>query len=267
LIGFSAYTAYNCALFFNPVIRAQYRAEYGSEPKVEANDVFFAIHAVVLTVVTVVQCFVYERGAQRLSVTASVLIVCAALAALVYAGLLGANVVHKTSWLHFLIFVSYIKLGVTLIKYIPQAYMNFVRRTTDGFNMQNVLLDFTGGFLSVAQLLMDCAVTKDWSGIAGDPVKFGLGLTSMVFDVLFMVQHFVLFPANNARYARARAAMALLSADDADELRTILNSDGITRDPSVLSVHSPRVRAVLHDIHNNSPSPSTGDSASLLPSQ
>lgn len=31
------------------------------------------------------------------------------------------------------------------------------------------------------------------SGIAGDPVKFGLGLMSMVYDVVFMVQHYCLF--------------------------------------------------------------------------
>ena len=41
---------------------------------------------------------------------------------------------------------------------------------------------------------MDCAVSGDWSGIEGDPVKFGLGFTSMVFDVIFMVQHYCLYP-------------------------------------------------------------------------
>jgi hypothetical protein len=32
------------------------------------------------------------------------------------------------------------------------------------------------------------------SGIEGDPVKFGLGLASMVYDVIFMAQHYCLFP-------------------------------------------------------------------------
>lgn len=56
-----------------------------------------------------------------------------------------------------------------------------------------MLLDFVGGLLSLAQLLMDCAVKGDWSGISGDPVKFGLGFVSMVFDVVFMFQHYVLY--------------------------------------------------------------------------
>ena len=57
-----------------------------------------------------------------------------------------------------------------------------------------MLLDFAGGSLSVAQLVMDCTVTSDWSGVQGDPVKFGLGFTSMVFDVVFMIQHYILYP-------------------------------------------------------------------------
>jgi hypothetical protein len=27
--------------------------------------------------------------------------------------------------------------------------------------------------------------------VSGDPVKFGLGLFSMIFDIVFMLQHFV----------------------------------------------------------------------------
>jgi hypothetical protein len=59
--------------------------------------------------------------------------------------------------------------------------------------IHNVLLDFTGGFLSVVQLFLDCGVNGDWSGAIGDPVKFGLGFTSMVFDIVFMTQHYILY--------------------------------------------------------------------------
>jgi len=65
-------------------------------------------------------------------------------------------------------------------------------------SIYNVLLDFTGGLLSIGQLLMDCAVSGDWSGIQGDPVKFGLGFTSMVADVVFMAQHYCLFRGGKA---------------------------------------------------------------------
>ena len=35
--------------------------------------------------------------------------------------------------------------------------------------------------------------TDDWKSIFGDPTKFGLGLFSILFDVVFMFQHYVLF--------------------------------------------------------------------------
>lgn len=35
--------------------------------------------------------------------------------------------------------------------------------------------------------------SDDFQSIFGDPTKFGLGLFSVLFDVLFMVQHYVLY--------------------------------------------------------------------------
>jgi hypothetical protein len=85
-----------------------------------------------------------------------------------------------------------VKLGVTVCKYVPQALMNCAKQSTVGWSIGNVLLDFTGGVLSIGQLLLDGA-TLGWGGVVGDPIKFGLGFISMVFDALFMVQHYCLF--------------------------------------------------------------------------
>ena len=94
------------------------------------------------------------------------------------------------AWLDFLYACSYLKLIITLIKYIPQAYMNYIRKSTYGWSIGNVLLDFTGGVLSVAQMFIIAYNNDDWTSIFGDPTKFGLGLFSMGFDVFFMVQHY-----------------------------------------------------------------------------
>ena len=57
-------------------------------------------------------------------------------------------------WLDFLYFCSYVKLFITLIKYVPQAYMNYRRKSTMGWSIGNVLLDFTGRTLSIAQMFI-----------------------------------------------------------------------------------------------------------------
>ncbi|CAH0370168.1 unnamed protein product [Pelagomonas calceolata] len=107
---------------------------------------------------------------------------------------------------------SYCKMAVTFCKYLPQLLLNYRRRSTVGWPIDNILLDFTGGALSTLQLILDCANQNDWSGISGDVVKFGLGVTSMVFDVLFLVQHYVLY-----RPVPAGTSEALLDGVDGGE--------------------------------------------------
>jgi cystinosin len=98
--------------------------------------------------------------------------------------------------LDILYFLSFVKIAVSLLKYIPQALLNYQRKSTVGWSIENILLDFSGGVLSLAQLLIDCARNNNWTIITGNPVKFGLGFTSLVFDVLFLAQHYYLYPAS-----------------------------------------------------------------------
>ena len=70
---------------------------------------------------------------------------------------------------------------------------NFRRKSTIGWSIAQQLLDFTGGLLSLLQLVIDSALQADWSGLTSNPLKLGLANISLLFDVMFMLQHFVLF--------------------------------------------------------------------------
>ena len=76
-------------------------------------------------------------------------------------------------------------------------HLNWRRRSTVGWNIDNVILDLSGGILSVAQLLIDGGCSS-WTKVIGDPVKFGLGFASIVFDTIFLIQHYCLYPARSA---------------------------------------------------------------------
>ena len=89
--------------------------------------------------------------------------------------------------------MSYVKLVVTVVKYIPQAWANYQRKSTAGWSINQILLDVVGGVLSIAQLVIDSSLQSDWSGITGNPVKLGLGNVSILFDIVFMVQHYILY--------------------------------------------------------------------------
>jgi cystinosin len=97
-------------------------------------------------------------------------------------------------WLDFLYLLSYIKLALTLVKCIPQVYLNYVRKSTTGWSIINVIMDCVGGVFSIMQILIDCWISGHWSGITGFLIKLALGIISLVFDAIFLMQHYVWFP-------------------------------------------------------------------------
>jgi cystinosin len=88
--------------------------------------------------------------------------------------------------------------------------LNHQRKSTDGWSIWNIILDFTGGLLSDLQLIFDCKDLHDFSAITGNFAKFGLGSISIVFDVIFMFQHYVLY----AESETTDEQQSLLSEDE-----------------------------------------------------
>ncbi|XP_040605043.1 cystinosin isoform X3 [Mesocricetus auratus] len=191
LTGFVAYSVFNIGLLWVPYIQEQFLLKYpnGVNP-VDINDVFFSLHAVALTLIVILQCCLYERGDQHVSWPSVGFLVLAWLFVLVTMIVAAVGV---TTWLQFLFCFSYIKLAVTLIKYFPQAYMNFYYKSTEGWSIGGVLLDFTGGSFSLLQMFLQSYNNDQWTLIFGDPTKFGLGVFTIFFDVVFFIQHFCLY--------------------------------------------------------------------------
>ena len=75
--------------------------------------------------------------------------------------------------------------------------MNYKRKATVGFAIEGVLLDFVGGILSLLQLFIDSSLEVDWSGVTGNPAKFLLGNITLMFDIIFFVQHYSLYAKGN----------------------------------------------------------------------
>lgn len=85
---------------------------------IQLNDIIFALHASFAVLVTIIQCFIYERGDQKVSWPARVFIIVVLTTLIVTASLSVGGIMH---WLDFLYTCSYIKLTITLIKYVPQV--------------------------------------------------------------------------------------------------------------------------------------------------
>lgn len=207
IVGFTLYSFYNVGVYWVTAIQDQYMTKHQTQViPVKINDVFFGLNAILACIITIVQCFIYERGSQTISKTCRILLV---LMGLFFVAIMISSFAQALSWLDFLTYASYIKLFITLIKYIPQAYMNFVRKSTDGWSIGNVLLDFAGGIFSILQMILDAYNYGDWTSFVGDFTKLGLGMFSVAFDILFMFQHYVCF---------RKTRQSLLETDDENSL-------------------------------------------------
>ena len=203
VIGFAFYTAYSASLYWSPTIQQLYKERYGpdAEITVQSNDVAFAIHALVLSLITLIQIIYYNsqnRTFSETEVSGPILLVIAGIAivCVVYPFLaMVGHVLHigSLNMLDYLYLLSYIKIFISLIKYMPQVVLNFKRKSTVGWSIWNILLDLTGGILSDLQLVLDCADLHDFSGITHNKVKLALGSLSIVFDLIFIVQHYILY--------------------------------------------------------------------------
>jgi cystinosin len=50
--------------------------------------------------------------------------------------------------------MGYYKLAISTLKYLPQMYWNWLRKSTIGWSIFNILMDLTGGLLSFLQMLL-----------------------------------------------------------------------------------------------------------------
>ncbi|RMZ90341.1 hypothetical protein DV736_g2437, partial [Chaetothyriales sp. CBS 134916] len=199
LLGFACHVASTSAFLYSPTIRHQYAQIHrlSPEPTVRFNDLVFGVHALILCVVTYSQFFPRLWRLELSPVDGvsppvlGIIVGSLGSIAVTIVLVLGSD---QWQWLDVIYVLSYIKLLVTFIKYIPQAILNYRRQSTEGWSIVAILFDMTGGVLSLLQLVIDASFQGDWSGITGNPLKLGLAIVSMGYDLIFMVQHYILYP-------------------------------------------------------------------------
>ncbi|CZT20580.1 related to L-cystine transporter [Ramularia collo-cygni] len=208
VFGFSCFSLSTILFLFSPVIRGQYAARHplSPEPTVRMNDLAFGLLGLVMSVVTYSQFWPslwrWEpvAGVRRIAGTVTLGIIWGSLLALT---LITSFVLAKGNgrstdstvwaWIDVVYAMQYVKILLTIFKYIPQVVSNFQRKSTIGWSISQQLLDFTGGVLSLAQLVIDSSLQSDWTGLSGNPMKIGLGMVSLAFDVIFLSQHYLLY--------------------------------------------------------------------------
>ncbi|XP_015065180.1 cystinosin homolog isoform X1 [Solanum pennellii] len=194
----SSYLIYNASMFFSCAVQRQYHYRYGKNEMipVAANDVAFSTHAVLLTAFTLFQISIYDyisfqRGNQKVSKIAIAIVSVAWLSVAVCVFV----AIPKHSWLWLVSCFNGLQVAMTVTKYIPQAVMNFRRKSTVGFSIGNILLDLFGGLTNYGQMAVQSIDQHSWVNFYGNIGKTLLSLVSIFFDILFILQHYVLYPS------------------------------------------------------------------------
>ena len=209
VLGFLCYFFSNALLLYSPTVREQYAARnpVSLEPTVRFNDVAFAAHAVLLSVLTwsmfweSLWGFKQQHG-QRISrgvvgIGSGCIAVILWMTALVLLAENNPAVHSRWEWIDVVYAMGFAKLIITIFKYMPQVYVNYKRRSTVGWSIWQILFDLIGGVLSIMQLVIDSSLQNDWSGLTGNPVKLGLGNVSIFFDIVFVIQHYCIYRHSN----------------------------------------------------------------------
>ncbi|KAL2926852.1 Cystinosin-like protein, partial [Bienertia sinuspersici] len=99
------------------------------------------------------------------------------------------------------------------------AFMNFFRKSTEGFSIGNILLDFSGGVANYAQMATQSIDQGSWVNFYGNVGKALLSLVSIFFDLLFMVQHYVLYRSKPVHHP------SKVKVDEANKEALLVTSD------------------------------------------
>ena len=86
VFGFGCYTAYNASFFWSDTVRGYYKKRYGPEAEitVQSNDVAFAIHAFILSFITLCQIIYYgaEPGLRAVQLSCPTILIIVSIFAL-----------------------------------------------------------------------------------------------------------------------------------------------------------------------------------------
>lgn len=189
--GYVFYTIYTTTGFIDPTL---------GSGRVDWQDLFFACHGLCMSTAQLVQCLVYQKKGDNKKENSFKLWVVFFLAAeyIVFLTFLilqlsghemppGGTVIN---------ICGYCKAAITFLKYSPQVYLNYKRKSTVGWSIGNVMLDFSGGLFSLLQLVIEAV--GNGKPIIGDGafnlIKFVLSILSIGYNIIFMVQHYILYP-------------------------------------------------------------------------
>lgn len=191
-------------LYFSTTVRLEYalaqeassRTAKGAikQPLVQFNDVIYGIHSLILVIILLSQFYLFgykKSPNQKLSKPVKVLSVAGAIGTLML--LVRIYELNPTREHYQLVDLANIlgtcKVFLSTVKYLPQAYFNYQRKSLKGFAVKACISDIVGAVLCASQLLIDGYLRGDMASVLHHPSKLLLAAVTMTFGIIFFCQH------------------------------------------------------------------------------
>ncbi|XP_031565895.1 cystinosin homolog [Actinia tenebrosa] len=221
IVGFLSYSIYTLVTYTNSEMQRYFRKENHSKSRddpVKLTDVVFATHGLAICFFQLGQVCVYERGTQKLKKW--IACVCGFALTGIFVLTMVASFSHNSlkMWALVLTYCGYIKSISSFSKVVPQIYLHFKRKSTEGWSIAAIWMDFSGGILSVVQMLIYCVIDGDNTQLTGNIPKLCLSVQSLITDTIFIFQHYILYPSKPISRVKQQAQQD-------ESIKSLINSD------------------------------------------
>ncbi|GME75078.1 unnamed protein product [[Candida] boidinii] len=99
--------------------------------------------------------------------------------------------IEQFEFLNFVLFLAYLKIVISTIKYIPQVIHNFKRKSMFGISKLQIFLDLTGCLFASSQLILENPDMSIYELCYYNRSKVGVVLTTIVFDSIYIFQFLI----------------------------------------------------------------------------
>lgn len=201
-IGYIALVASMSLLLYNEQVRQLYFEHHNYYPLLTNIDLIYSSHGLLMNFVTITQLYFwgFKKRSTHIKRTTKLIIAGVSSTIILLYFCVGTNALHQIhegykdysfTILDLAIFLSYVKIFMSIIKYIPQLSHNYKRKSVVGFSILTIFLDLTGGILSILQLFIDAYImtgSLSFDILLNNSGKLGLSFVTLFFDACFIYQ-------------------------------------------------------------------------------
>ncbi|ODV87584.1 hypothetical protein CANARDRAFT_97920 [[Candida] arabinofermentans NRRL YB-2248] len=192
ILGYLCYTTSIYLQLFNQTVINQFKLRFhGNLPLLSIADVAYSVHGLMLNLLLCSQILygnkIWGFKNKRVTFRSSRLTNITYGAFLIFCLYHWLNAENKHQFLEFALQLSYFKMWISFVKYLPQVMHNRKRKSMYGISKLQIFMDLSGCFFATTELVLKNKGSL-LELISSNTGKLGIILVTFTFDVVYLAQ-------------------------------------------------------------------------------